>query len=580
MLSLMVNPLEVPFLMQTKHHSSKVKHHLQSSKSPGKKKNLHQRKDYRSWIILTIIILFTAAIRIRLLSIPLERDEGEFAYMGQLMLQGIPPYLIAYNMKLPGIYAIYALIMAIFGQTITGIHLGLIVANSIAIVLLFLLTRYLFDKTAAIVAAISYALLSLSPSVLGTSAHATQFIVPFALGGTILLLKAIDSKSIKMFFISGLLFGLAFIIKQHAIFFIAFALFYFTQRIITVKPIDKKQLIVGNSLLLIGAALPFLFCCAILYNAGVFAKFWFWTFTYASEYASIVSLPDALQIFMVAFNRVVDSWSFLWIIAGIGLTSIFWNDKARTNRYLLLGFFFFSFLTVCPGFYFRDHYFITLLPVIAMLAGIATTALIQWLHKKKIAPFVEVILVFIIAAAIIYPVSAMGNFFFNATPTETSRLMYGLNPFPESIKIAEYIKAHTKKDERIAVIGSEPQIYFYADRKSATGYIYTYGLMEPHIYASKMQLEFIREIETSRPEYIVFVNVTTSWLPEPDSDMTIIKWAETFLKQNYTTVGLADGVSEDDYRIYWDEEARRNKPLSPNNLFVLKLNIKQNTRKE
>ena len=152
--------------------------------------------------------------------------------------------------------------------------------------------------------------------------------------------------------------------------------------------------------------------------------------------------------------------------------------------------------------------------------------------------------------------------------------MYKLNPFPESIKIAEYIKAHTSKDDRIAVIGSEPQIYFYADRKSATGYIYAYGLMEPHSYASRMQLEFIQEIEASRPEYIVFVNVTTSWLPEPDSDETIMKWTEAFIKQNYTTVGLIDSVSEDNYQIYWDEEARISRPLSPNNLFVVKRNIK------
>ena len=561
--------------MKTKNNPKKSKHNLQPAKSLEKKKRLHPQKDYRSWIILTIIILLTAAIRIRLLEIPLERDEGEFAYMGQLMLQGIPPYLMAYNMKLPGIYAIYALIMAVFGQTITGIHLGLMVANSIAIALLFFLTRYLFDKTAAIVAAISYALLSLSPSVLGTSAHATQFIVPFVLGGTLVLLKAIDSKNIKMFFISGLLFGLAFTIKQHAIFFIAFALFYFTQRMITsTRPIDKKRLIAGSSLLLIGAALPFLLSCAILYHAGVFSKFWFWTFTYAAKYVSIVSLPDALQIFMRKVPRVIDSWFFLWAIAGIGLISICWDDKSRINRYFLLGFFFFSFLTVCPGFYFREHYFITLLPVIALLAGVATTASIQWIHEKKIAPLVEVIPGFIIAAAVIYPVINMGDFFFKATPVEASRQMYKLNPFPESIKIAEYIKARTSKDDRIAVIGSEPQIYFYADRKSATGYIYAYGLMEPHSYASRMQLEFIQEIETSLPEYIVFVNVTTSWLPEPDSDETIMKWTEAFIKQNYTTVGLIDSVSEDNYQIYWDEEARISRPLSPNNLFVVKRNIK------
>jgi hypothetical protein len=38
----------------------------------------------------------------------LERDEGEYAYAGQLMLQGIPPYQLAYTMKLPGPFAAYA----------------------------------------------------------------------------------------------------------------------------------------------------------------------------------------------------------------------------------------------------------------------------------------------------------------------------------------------------------------------------------------------------------------------------------------------------------------------------------------
>ena len=55
-----------------------------------------------AWIFLAAIVLGPViAIRIRLLGIPLERDEGEYAYAGQLMLQGIPPYEFAYNMKLP-----------------------------------------------------------------------------------------------------------------------------------------------------------------------------------------------------------------------------------------------------------------------------------------------------------------------------------------------------------------------------------------------------------------------------------------------------------------------------------------------
>src|SRR5262249_11934970 len=68
-----------------------------------------------AWICLGLVLLFIVAVRIRLLPVLLERDEGEFAYAGQLILEGIPPYQLAYNVKLPGIYAAYAVVMAVFG---------------------------------------------------------------------------------------------------------------------------------------------------------------------------------------------------------------------------------------------------------------------------------------------------------------------------------------------------------------------------------------------------------------------------------------------------------------------------------
>ena len=93
------------------------------------------------WIVVAIIILSAAAIRVHLLGVPMERDEGEYAYAGQLILQGIPPYAQVYNMKLPGIYAAYALIMSVFGETRVAIHLGLLFTNAATAFLLFLLGR-------------------------------------------------------------------------------------------------------------------------------------------------------------------------------------------------------------------------------------------------------------------------------------------------------------------------------------------------------------------------------------------------------------------------------------------------------
>src|SRR5580692_12860814 len=72
---------------------------------------------------LLLVMVFFAFVRVRLRDIPLERDEGEFAYVGQLMLQGNPPYKIACNMKLPGTYAAYAAMMAVFGESAAGIRI-------------------------------------------------------------------------------------------------------------------------------------------------------------------------------------------------------------------------------------------------------------------------------------------------------------------------------------------------------------------------------------------------------------------------------------------------------------------------
>ncbi|HVP81232.1 MAG TPA: glycosyltransferase family 39 protein [Thermodesulfobacteriota bacterium] len=537
---------------------------LESTDTKGGQAN---RSKYWPWIAVAIVIGFVAAIRIRLLQIPLERDEGEFAYMGQLMLQGIPPYLLAYNMKFPGIYAAYALMMAIFGQTIAGIHIGLMVVNAIATLLLFLLTRRLFDDVAGVFAAAYYGLLSLSPSVYGTAAHATQFIVPFALGGTLLLLKSVDSRKYAMLFVSGLLYGLAFMMKQHAVFFIAFALLYFIYSMILRHPLDLKRLAVGTGLLVLASAIPFIVSCATLYGMGVFPRFWFWTFTYASQYVSEFPLSIGIRNFIISALRAVSLW--VWATAGLGLTAIVWNDKARAKGIFLIGFSLFSFLSICPGFFFRNHYFVTLFPAVALLAGVAASAMRQFLSDKKMPLVVQILPLLIVAGTVVVPLSIFSRFFFMAAPAEACRMMYGENPFPESIEIGKYIKNHSTKDDKIAVIGSEPQIYFYANRKSATGYIYVYGLMEAQHYASKMQLDMINEIEKARPKYIVFVNIPYSWLARPNSDTTILKWAPRYLDLNYRIVGLVEINPQGHSKAYWDDEAKRNRPASPFNVHVL-----------
>jgi len=161
------------------------------------------------------------------------------------------------------------------------------------------------------------------------------------------------------------------------------------------------------------------------------------------------------------------------------------------------------------------------------------------------------------------------NFFFVMRPSTVSRMTYGFNPFPESVEISRFIKENSAKDDRIAVIGSEPQIYFYSNRRSATGHIYTYALMGKHSYALKMQEEMIREIESARPKFLVFVNVPTSWLVRAESEGMIFEWFQQYQQKYYRPVGIIDIISEKQTVYRWGSEALEYSPQSKYWLVVL-----------
>ena len=105
-------------------------------------------------ILLLLTIVFFALIRYRLRDMPIERDEGEYAYAGQLLAKGIPPYKLAYNMKLPGVYVAYAGIMKVFGETPRGIHIGLLLLNAATSLLVYFLAAHISGRLAGLVAAL------------------------------------------------------------------------------------------------------------------------------------------------------------------------------------------------------------------------------------------------------------------------------------------------------------------------------------------------------------------------------------------------------------------------------------------
>lgn len=283
-----------------------------------------------------------------------------------------------------------------------------------------------------------------------------------------------------------------------------------------------------------GAILPFALTCLLLWRAGVFAKFWFWTFSYAYEYATNFGVMLGCLYFLKNFSRILFSSTALWILAAVGLISFLWSRKSRAHADFLLGLLFFSALAVSAGFYFRAHYFIMLLPAASLLAGLAVSSATDCLNRSSLSVMRDIPLA-IFVLALTTALFQEAWFFFKADPISACRYVYPRDSFPEAAVVGKYIGQHISPNASVAVLGSEPQIMFYSRHRSVTGYLYGYSLTEEQKYAATMQREVISEIEAANPEYFVFVE---DWVVRPRTDTDIFAWYGKYTSLNYDLIGV------------------------------------------
>ena len=171
--------------------------------------------------------------------------------------------------------------------------------------------------------------------------------------------------------------------------------------------------------------------------------------------------------------------------------------------------------------------------------------------------------------ALVVPFFIHKNIYFKLSALQVTRLVYGMNPFPESFEVAKYIRDHSEEMDKIAVFGSEPEIYFYSKRRAATRHIYMFPLMEPQIYARDMQTELIRDVEDAHPKFIVLVHLGESWVsPKQHMAPTLIEWSYNYLDSNYQIQGIVDifGVRESVYK--WGRQAREYQVQSRYHLLI------------
>ncbi|RPI04080.1 MAG: hypothetical protein EHM64_11085 [Ignavibacteriae bacterium] len=530
-----------------------------------------ERSHFIYWMLIGGIIAFVAIVRIRLLSVPFERDEGEFAYIGQLLLQGIPPYQDAFTMKLPGTSMLYAFFMLLFGETVKAVHVGLLIVNIISIILLFLLTKKWLSPGAGIIASASFALSTLTIQLFGFAAHATHFVALFSLGGLLTLLLSLEQRKTRLFFLSGILFSGAFLMKQPGVCFFILGLTYLVYSWRT-GILHRRDLVRFALFLLAGFIVPLIALLFIILWGGTFQKFWFWTVQYSFQYGTYVSVGTMANNLFYMLGILWHALPVISLLTGIGFLLVVSRrfPHPQTVMILLLGGF--SFLAMVPGGYFRNHYFILVLPFCSILFGSVYDYAQQALARFAGWNYLPAIFF----AAVLFEYGYENrSYYFTESPLMISHRSYEENFFTESPVIGKFLADHTSSNDRIAILGSEPQVYFYAHRRAASGHIYMYGMMEEQPYARTMQEDFIADIERVRPKYIVFYGIYFSWIIRKNSDPYVFTWKDQYTQQHYHLVGLADLIDPLHVQYVWGPEASQYRLQSQNAIFIFENNDHQ-----
>ena len=102
---------------------------------------------------------------------------------------------------------------------------------------------------------------------------------------------------------------------------------------------------------LIGILLP-IASVIILYSiTGNFGAFWFWTFEYAFQYASLVSVSQGISTLQMRLVEIGSPNFPVALGALLGLTALMFNRELRPKSVFMYGFVIASLLSICPGFF-------------------------------------------------------------------------------------------------------------------------------------------------------------------------------------------------------------------------------------
>jgi GT2 family glycosyltransferase len=466
-----------------------------------RKKTILTKSNIKTYLLFLVVAI---TIRLPFLSLPLNRDEGGYAYVGYQWMRGAGsflPYRDAFEHKLPLAPLIYGLTSLITPDNLLiGIRIASIIFLFFLTIIIYRFLKEVFDKNIAFWVTLFFIFLYSSSSVdgLGFNTEAI-FIVPTILAYYLLyIIIKVDRKrkSIYLFGI-GLLLGVAILAKQVAVFCaigisILIAINWFRKKI---------NLLKYETFFLFGLLTPL----SIIYGY-FYAHKALWISIYDSLLFNILYVRDSivpsaietraaiqgnvLTAYLKWFTMAPRLVLYLLPFSLVGWYILYRNKKFKLLLLLLI-------LTVSLftgakilGSREAEHYYLAVIPALSLSASAV------FIIKKSRIRMLLIFILGVIAIGSWVDNLYLGNYGVNYK-------LYGgqADQFAEAQKVGEYIKAKNYP-AGFFMWGNEPEMYYFSEKRAFDRNMNFYGF---YIFSDSRNIWW-RSINKKLPLLIVAYN--------------------------------------------------------------------------
>ncbi|HEY9382707.1 MAG TPA: glycosyltransferase family 39 protein [Gemmatimonadales bacterium] len=407
----------------------------------------------RAWALW--LVLLTAVSRLPLLVHPRAvDDERVYSVVAHEMLDGGKPYRDAIERKPPALFWTYAAIYRVVGKyNWAGLHLAALLWVLLTMAGLYAIGRALFGATAGLIAALLYGVyqpwwpgqtLALNGEVLMN--------LPLA-WGAFLTLRRSASRTRPELLAAGVLFALAFLLKQPAaIAAVPFGVYLLLPAYRKSRGLRPREALLHASLLTLGFFATLGGVLLVLRAQGILAEALYWT------------IGDHSDPYFNLGNATGYSLAFIAICAPLliaGARAVrqtrssapaAWSGK-RAELLALVLWLAVSAVGVAAGGRFYPHYYIQLIPPLALLAAPGLAGFDRMPRRRELLGAVAVTA---LALTVIHPLRLQRN--------------------RNAESLGEFLQANSTPQDRIFVWGQAADLYLEARRRPASRYITSFPL--------------------------------------------------------------------------------------------------------